>query len=412
MKRRKFLGAVGASLAALPLLKTSDAWAAKKTTAAPAAAKKSAAKKPAPAAASSAPAVDGSRVAISASAFSAPQPPEEPWRGYEILSRVTRLDTNGPARVWLPLALTCDTDWQRLRGHRWRGNFDRAGLERNAADGMETFVASWDKSPAPDTAGPILEIRSRIEVRERHFDLTRRYRAEEDAGTLRRALQPLPFLSDAARLRRNAEQIVGRVKDPLARGKAIYDWVLEQADASLAATIPETADESAATALLFVGLCRAAGLPARPIFGCCVDSSRLSPSLGCSGETDEEGWSSAVPRCRAEFFAPGYGWIPVAPGEAKQALSQDGGALGGSKSNMLKRLLFGFWEMNWIALNTATEVFLPDAGGSAQPFFTLPLAKGSDTSSDWLQQPGVFAWRIAARRIDPDAAPARTGGEE
>ncbi|MCL2830954.1 MAG: transglutaminase domain-containing protein [Betaproteobacteria bacterium] len=433
MKRRNFLGAVGASLAALPLLKADDAWATNKSSTKSSATKKGTVKKPASATSSrtsASPAVDSSRVPLSASAFSAPQPPEEPWRGYELLIRIARLDTGGPARAWLPLALTHDTDWQRLRAHRWRGNFDRAGLERSDVDGMEIFGASWDKPPAPASnaagAAPLLEIVSRIEVRERRFDLTRRYRAEEDAETLRRALRPLSFLADPARLRQSAEQIIGRVKDPLARGKAIYDWLLESRASftapenvgiatlfaqpeAIATAMPGAVDEGTATTLLFVGLCRAAGLPARPLFGCCVDSSRLSPSLGCSGQADEEGWLSAMPRCRAEFFAPGYGWIPVAPGEARQAILQDGGNLGESKSKLLKKLLFGFWEMNWIAFNAATEVVLPDSGNSALPFFTAPLAArsgGANGNGGWLEQPGAFAWRLAARRVDPDALPA------
>ncbi len=450
MKRRNFLSAVGASFAALSLLTPSEAWAAKKTTRGKTAksttAKKRTTKKTGktPAAATTtAPAAtaDNTRTPLSTNAFDTPPPPAEPWRSYEIVTSITRLDTNGPARVWLPLALEHDTPWQRLRDHRWRGNFDHAGLARNAADNMEIFTATWDRTPDPREAGagmPILEIVSRVDVRERHFDLTRRHRAEERPEVLRHDVQPLPLLVDATRLRQSAEHIIGRIKDPLARGKAIYDWVLEQSlspraaaeNAGIAALFAQpraiaaaagnhgttnsvagegVIDEGTAMTLAFVGLCRAAGLPARTLFGLCIDASRLSPGLGCSGGTNEEGRLHAVPRCRAEFFAPGYGWIPVAPGEVKQALSSDGATLGEAKSNALKKLLFGFWEMNWIAFNAATGVPLPESGGGMLPFFTAPLARaltrtGGDVQGDWLRQPGAFAYRIDARRIDSDAA--------
>jgi transglutaminase-like putative cysteine protease len=56
--------------------------------------------------------------------------------------------------------------------------------------------------------------------------------------------------------------------------------------------------------------------------------------------------------CRAEFYTPGYHWIPVDPAGVCRAAALDQGVANSANTrNSLKRLTFGFWEMNWLALN-------------------------------------------------------------
>ncbi|MFC5300979.1 transglutaminase-like domain-containing protein [Azospira restricta] len=372
MKRRDFIAAA----AALPLLAGGEALAApagrRKAAAKPAAAKKKpSAAKPAVAPA----AANENRVAAAA----LPDEPAPRWRSYELTTRIEVRRGSGPTRLWLPLALFKDTPWQRALGHGWQGNFARAGIYRDPAAEMEVFTAEW-----ADGVPPQLELVSRVETQDRHFDVTKKHCAPERGEILRRNLQSTELMPINDKTREIAERIVGRVRDPLAQGKVLYDWVAERAlrdpeTPALAAggidTPPQLADalgRNAGHALLFVALARAVGLPARPVFGLRCDYSKLLPSLGALGELNR------AFHCRAEFYAPGYDWIPVNPADLRQAVIAEKLAADDGKLAVLKKLGFGFWEMNWIGLNTALEVTPRDSRARPLPFLATPYVETAD----------------------------------
>jgi transglutaminase-like putative cysteine protease len=145
--------------------------------------------------------------------------------------------------------------------------------------------------------------------------------------------------------------------------------------------------------LLFVALARAIGLPARPVFGLRCDYSKLFPSLGAMGELNR------AFHCRAEFYAPGYDWIPVNPADLRLAVIEEKLAPDDSRLAVLKKLQFGFWEMNWIALNTALEVKPFDSHGSVVPFLATPYVESGDLAID-TGDTEQFAVSIKANRGD------------
>ncbi|HEX5804625.1 MAG TPA: transglutaminase-like domain-containing protein [Azospira sp.] len=373
MKRRDFIAAA----TMLPLLGSGEALAApasrKKTEA------RSAARKPAAPARTTtpAPAAEANESRVAAAAL--PEEPPARWRTYDLSTRIELRRGNGDTRLWLPLAIFKDTPWQRALGHRWQGNFERAGIYRDPAAEMEVFTAEWKEGVEPR-----LELSSRVETQDRHFDVTRRHCAPERGEVLRRNLQSSELMPIGDKTREIAAGIVGRIKDPLAQGKVLYDWVADRAirdpeTPALAAggidTPPELANalgRNAGHALLFVALARAVGLPARPVFGLRCDYSKLLPSLGVLGELKR------AFHCRAEFYAPGYDWIPVNPADLRQAVIAEKLAADDGRLAVLKKLLFGFWEMNWIGLNTALEVTPQGSRGRALPFLATPYVETAD----------------------------------
>lgn len=408
MKRRRFLAATAffSLLASTPALAANKVAAKKPAPAKPVARGKTPPK--APVRGRTAAAAEHAPVKRELSALSLPDDPPEQWRTYEISSTIALSRTRGRARVWLPLAQYKDSAWQRSLGHRWDGNFETAGIYRDASAEMEVFVAEWKEGVAPQ-----LRMVSQVATQDRHFDITRRGVVAERNGVLRHCLQPLAGGSEEA-LARIAERILGRIKDPVAQGKAIYDWVVENTaqnpaapgcgNGNVAAMLESGnySGKSVDIALLFVGLCRAAGLPARPVFGLRVDSSRLFGSLGATGEL------AAEQHCRAEFYAPGYGWIPVNPADVRKAIADERLSLTDSRLTVLRKLLFGFWEMNWIAFNAAQDVSLRDAfgatplpqsAGATQPFLVYPQAESADGRFSSLDRER-FSYKVSARRVD------------
>ena len=332
-------------------------------------------------------------------AISLPDEPAPQWRHYDIRSTVVLKNISGRARLWLPLVQYRDTPWERSLGHQWQGNFQTAGIYRDPVADMEVFYADWPEGASEQK----LEIVSRIATQDRHFDITRRTGAVERTEILRRCLRTTELVPTDGIVRRTAERAIGRVKDPLAQGKAIYDWVVEntrydpQTRLSSTGNIARFLEDGQLTgrsleiSLLFVGLCRSVGIPARPVFGLRIDRSRLFASLGAEGELN------AAQHCRAELYSPGYGWVPVDPSDVRRAAQSENLSHADPKLNVLKKLLFGFWEMNWVGFNAAQDIILQGGDGKPLPFLTSPVV---ETPGGRYDSPasGHFSYSVGAQR--------------
>ena len=406
LKRRDFL----AASAVLSLLTAAPANAAKKVAAKTSAAKpagkpvaksaaKAAPKKPvaqavAPAEPTLPPASETRNV------ISLPDEPDK-WRTYDIRSTIALDKVSGKARIWLPLAQYKDTLWERSLGHSWQGNFESAGIYRDPVADMEVFYADWSEN----VANPQLQIVSQIATQDRHFDITRRGAVAERTEVLRRSLHSTDSVPIDGIVRQTAERAIGRIKDPVAQGKAIYEWVVENCsfdpqprdggNVNIARLLESgnLSGRSADIALLFVGLCRAMGIPARPVFGLRMDSSRLFGSLGASGNL------ATAQHCRAEFYTPGYGWIPVDPADVRRAIREEHLNSGDPKLTVLKKLLFGFWEMNWISFNAAQDVSLRGSSGKTLPFLVYPQLETADGQFD-SRDSSRLSYQVNASRVD------------
>ena len=402
MKRRDFL----AASAVLSLLAASPAYAAKKVAAKKTAGKKAPVKtskttKKNAVAKPSADTTSDESPGETRSAVTLPDEPPAQWRTYDIRSSVALKPFKGKARLWLPLAQYKDTPWERSLGHSWQGNFESAGIYRDPVAEMEVFYADW----AEGVANPHLQLISQFATQDRHFDITRRGAAAERNEVLRRCLQSTEFVPIDGIVARTAERAIGRIKDPVAQGKAIYDWVVDNTsyDPSIEsvgniniASLLESGNlsgRSAEIALLFVGLCRSLGIPARPVFGLRMDSSRLFASLGVTGNL------SAAQHCRAEFYTPGYGWIPVDPSDVRKAIRDERLGNNDSKLAVLKKLLFGFWEMNWVSFNAAQDVSLRGSSGKSLPFLVYPQLETGEGRFDSLDG-NRLSYNVSASRAD------------
>lgn len=385
MKRRDFIAAVALALPAL-VPEATAAPTGKRRNMEHQASRKSSKKPGGASRPEAAPHAEANETRVAAASL--PDTPLATWRTYTLTSRIELRQPAGSTRLWLPLAMFKDTPWQRALGHEWTGNFRRAAVYRDPAAEMEVFTAEWEgKADGSDGAAPYVEIVSTVETQDRHFDVTKRHCAPERGEILRRNLQSTELMPVNDKTREIAGRIVGRVKDPLAQGKVLYDWVAERAirdpeTPALAAggidTPPALADalgRNAGHALLFVALARAIGLPARPVFGLRCDYSKLFPSLGAIGELKR------AFHCRAEFYAPGYDWVPVNPADLRQVILDERLVPDDGKLAVLKKLLFGFWEMNWIGLNTALEV-TPRDGHRNLPFLATPYIESSGSGID------------------------------
>ncbi|MBI2276659.1 MAG: transglutaminase [Dechloromonas sp.] len=417
MKRRDFL----ASAAALSLF-VSDAWAAKKkSTGKPATAKSSAkpGRKPArPGRHSKAktplpqqgpvthtaldPITEKPPIGTSASRLppvKAAEPPAE-WRTYQITTTVDLKSSGRPSKLWLPLPLNQDTLFQRTLGHTWEGNPGSAGMRRLPDGDLEVFHCEWREGNNGK-----LQISTLVTTADRHFDVTKRTVAPEREDILRRNLQASQLIPNEGLSFQLGERILGRIKDPVAQAKAIYEWVVDNTiyDPSLPGCGNGDVREqlirgqyggrSADINGLFVSICRSIGIPARCVYGMRVAPSRLFRSLGLASDDATRGQ-----HVRAEFYVPGYGWIPVDPSDVRRAIAIEGLSDRDSKLISLKKVLFGVWEMNWIAFNVGTDVTLPGRN-TPMPFLLLPQLETPQGRHDG-SNPQAIQYTINAKRVE------------
>ena len=114
-----------------------------------------------------------------------------------------------------------------------------------------------------------------------------------------------------------ADKIVANKTTVLERSKAIYDWTVENmhrdadtvgcGQGDVCYLLLKPGGKCTDISSVYVALCRAAGVPAREIFGL---------RLGKKSEQEITGWQ----HCWAEFFLPGYGWVPVDPADVLKAM--------------------------------------------------------------------------------------------
>jgi len=417
LKRRNFL----ASITALPFF-ASEAWAAKKPAKATINAKPAATagktRKPATRATPKKPAsqvpqrpvahtaddpiIERPPQGTSASRLppvKAPEPPND-WRTYEIITTVNLKNKGGPSKLWLPLPLNQDTLFQRTLGHSWTGNPANAGMRRLPDGDLEVFFCEWQ-----DSREARLQLTTQVTTADRHFDVTKRTIAPEREDILRRNLQASQLIPNEGLSFQLGERILGRIKDPVAQAKAIYDWVIDNTiydpglpgcgtgDVRQQLIRGQYGGKSADINGLFVSICRSIGIPARCVYGLRTGSSRLFRSLGLGGDD-----ATRAQHVRAEFYVPGYGWIPVDPSDVRRTIAMEAMSDHDSRLISLRKILFGVWEMNWIAFNVGTDITLPGKS-SPLPFMLLPQLESS-TGNDDGSRPEAIQYSIRTRQIE------------
>ena len=104
--------------------------------------------------------------------------------------------------------------------------------------------------------------------------------------------------------------------------------------------------------------------------------------------------------CRAEFFAQGIGWVPVDPADVRKVVLEEPPgnlAVNDPKVLAMRKKLFGAWEMNWLAYNTAHDVRLPNSKTKI-PYLMYVNGETGGKVLDQLD-PDAFKYSITATEV-------------
>ena len=322
------------------------------------------------------------------------------WRAWRVTTRIEVLKAAGTTRVWVPLPVV-DGDYQTSLGDRWTGNAKTMEQDTDGKSSATVLYAEFHDEPAP-----ILEVVSRVRTRDRAIDWSAQTPKKLTTSRRRRWTAPTELMPTDGVVAETAKKIAADKTTDRDRVAAVYDWVLETmwreptvrgCGTGDVKTILETqrfGGKCSDINGVFVTLVRALGIPARDVYGLRVAPSRFGyKALGPSTTT-----VTKAQHCRAEVFLSDYGWVAMDPADvAKVAREETSDWLAADDPivTTVRPKLFGAWEGNWIAYNSAHDVTLPGATHGTLGFLMYPQAETAQTRIDCLA-PDEFKYTITA----------------
>jgi transglutaminase-like putative cysteine protease len=326
------------------------------------------------------------------------------WKSYRLTYQINLPAKGSRALLWLPLPDTADTPYQFTQGSVWSGNAKTAKFHTIPKTSFPVFHAEWrGGGPRRVTVSSVVKTRNRI-VDLRNFSEKNKRIIPAD---IKRFLQPTKHAPLNGIVRMTALSItkMANAQTPLEKARSIYNWVVDNAYRDQATRGCGRGDiksmleknnlggKSADLNTLFVGLARAAGVPARNQYGIRIDESAVHKCLGKYGNL------SNAQHCRAEFYLAGLGWVPVDPADVHQLILDEKLTHNHPKVISLREKLFGTWEMNWITFNHGDDIKLGNKSDMGRlPFFMYPHAEISGKQQDSLS-PAEFSYMITSAKM-------------
>jgi transglutaminase-like putative cysteine protease len=264
------------------------------------------------------------------------------WRTFEVTTHVHVQNARGITRVWLPTPLAV-APYQRTLGDTY--HVDNGTVSMVEREEIDLLAAAW-----PDSAEPILTLTCRIATMEYAVDLaTPTVAPPRDFSAFSRYLRATT-LGPIDELKRTAATVTRGAGTDLDRARALFDWIAADGN-----DVAKTQDPAG----FFVSLARAAGIPARPVFGLRLENPN----------------ATRAQHPRAEVYLVGYGWVPIELGQRRR---------------------FGSWAIEWMAYNSAQDVVLPGSTRGALAYFMHPQCETGHIRVDTLN-PDAFRYEITVR---------------
>lgn len=327
------------------------------------------------------------------------------WRTFEVTTCVEVLKPSRVTRIWLPAALLNETPFQKTLANIFNADGGVGKLIENKSDSLGIIAAEF-----PAGAKPVVSATSRISTRDFAVDLAVPGKSPKaNHAELQYFLRPTKLMPTDGIVKSTADEITKGSKTDVEKARAIYEWIVENTfrnpktrgcgigDIRFMLETKDLSGKCADLNALYVGLARAAGLPARDVYGIRTAKSDLGyKSLGASTET-----VTKSQHCRAEVYLAEYGWVPVDPADVRKVVLEEPPGNRPLDDDMVKKArtrLFGSWEMNWMAYNFGHDVSLPGSTGAPVAFFMYPQAETEEGRLDCLD-PDNFKYEIKSKEL-------------
>ena len=329
------------------------------------------------------------------------------WTSYRLSYQVDLPTKGNTARLWLPLPDTNDSAFQFTQGSNWSGNATKASFSTVGTSALPIFTAEWQGKQKSNQRH--ITVSCIVKTSNHTVDLNLYPVSKNSAipNHIKNYLNPSQLKPTNGIVRETALSIIKEKNATtiLEQARAIYDWVIDntqydeeirgrgKGDVRSMLEKNILAGKCVDLNSLFVGLARAANIPARNQYGIRMNESKLHQSIGQYGDVSQS------QHCRAEFYLAGSGWIPVNPADVKQVSKLENLTLDEQKIILLREKFFGTWEMNWVTFNHAEDLLLASNKIAGKlPFFMFPHAEIDGEILDNLD-PENFSYRITSAEL-------------
>ena len=278
-------------------------------------------------------------------------------------------------RLWIPYPVS--SQYQRVYDVSITGNFTKEGIYREGEHGNIALYAEWKG----DFKNRVLKYSFKVDRRDFvRKDFPKRempFSKKEFA----RYLRPTSLGPTSGKVKTLALEITRGKNTVVGKARAIYNWIVANmyrdegvkgcGYGKVERLITTRGGKCADISSVFVALARSAGVPAREMFS-------IRMPAGKTGDMTES------QHCWAEFYCPGYGWVPVDPADVRKAMLQKRT----TNLNDVKDLVdyfFGAVDDNRIVYYTGRDVLLnPRQKGGRLDYFMYPYAEadGKPLSAD------------------------------
>jgi len=292
------------------------------------------------------------------------------------------------ARLWVPYPVS-DAD-QSVTDVRISGDYASAAVYTDRVYSTPMLSVYWDKGAASRKLTFTFAV-ERQEVLRRDLPLEEPVWNPADYAFY---LEPTRLGPTGGEVRKLAEKITVGKGTVLAKALAIYDWVCENmyrdpetrgcGKGDVCALLERPGGKCADISSVYVALARAAGVPAREIFGL---------RLGKKSEEEITGWQ----HCWVEVFLPGAGWIPLDPADVRKKMLTEKLPLDDPKTAEYRAYFWGGIDPFRVKLGTGRDLTLnPPQSAAAVNYLMYPYAEVGGRILDWLD-PATFKYRITFR---------------
>ncbi len=326
------------------------------------------------------------------------------WRTFEVTTRVDIPKAEGVTKAWLPIP-SVNNDWQKSLESSYSSN-GKATMTDDGQDGAKMLYVEFPASEAK----PFVELTSRVQTRNRAVDWASKGAVREDADTLHYWTRPTALLPTDGIVRKTALDATKGAKTDEEKVRKLYDWIVTntyrepkvrgcgEGDIKTMLETGNLGGKCADLNAIFVGMCRSLGIPARDVYGL-----RLVPSaFGYKELSGNPASLKGAQHCRAEVFLKAHGWVAMDPADVAKVMRLETPEWIKTTNHgvvaPVNRALFGGWEGNWLAWNTAHDVSLPGSKAPKLGFFMYPAAENASGRFD-SYAPDDFKYQITAKEI-------------
>ena len=286
-------------------------------------------------------------------------------------------------RVWLPIPSS--DDYQTIEDVKFDAGEAKAELTKDEL-GNEMLYIEWDAEMAADSRKATASFHAeRKEVLRPEL----KEEGEIDEKEMEEFLKASSTIPVDGEVKELADKITEGKETVLDKVRAIYDWIIENMNrdndvigcgqGQVVELLDTLAGKCTDINSVFVGLCRASGIPAREMFGVRMNAEDITKNQHC--------W--------AEFYLPGTGWVIADPADVLKAVLTNEWDKEQDETKELAEYFFGGCDAKRVDLSSGRDLTLePAQEGEALNNFGYPYAEVDGEALDFYV-PDKFVYSIS-----------------